>query len=137
MDDKQLETRLKKLKTTYNDMPARSNADKITKAIIKYKAKTKSFHFSYVASLIGVGMIAGVLIAGIFQQSQAPLDSPNDEPKKQEISLENKAQERNYEYKTFEELEDYFNKKVEDTTKRLGYDGFAASDLVLNVSDSL
>jgi hypothetical protein len=137
LDDKQLETRLKKLKTTYNDMPARSNADKITKAIIKYKAKTKSFHFSYVASLIGVGMIAGVLIAGIFQQSQAPLDSPNDEPKKQEISPENKAQERNYEYKTFEELEDYFNKKVEDTTKRLGYDGFAASDLVLNVSDSL
>jgi len=75
MDEKHLEDILNQLKKKYDEMPSISNTETIINSIKKEKKQLKRrFRISYVASFIGVGIIAGILLShGMNQWEKQPI----------------------------------------------------------------
>ncbi len=84
MDDKTLEKRLELLNEGYKRIPPRTDTSSIVKAIQdeqKPKKKKQPIHWSYVASFIGVLLIASVLslqLIGYNKQSANQSDEPKE-----------------------------------------------------------
>ncbi|WP_163103115.1 hypothetical protein [Peribacillus alkalitolerans] len=131
MEDNQLEKRLKQLGDAYESIPTNTDYDRLAKVVIRETKPVKKWAFPYVASLIGVGIIVGILLMGILQNTKEDnLHSENPNDTVVPPDKEKKSNENAYRLKSYEELERYFEKKVAETSERLGYTDFKDSDLV-------
>lgn len=119
MDDKLLEERLSNLKDSYDNMPEDTRKGEILEAIKteqKRKLPKQWHHLPYVASFIGVGMIAGIL----FMQFAGDFGiSPGSETENSHTSSAALANQNEID-KTFIELNEYYNQKHEEAETELG-----------------
>ncbi|WP_108670712.1 hypothetical protein [Peribacillus acanthi] len=135
MEDNQLEKRLEQLNKAYKSIPSKTDYDRLAKVVIKETKPVKKWSFPYVASLIGVGIIAGILLMGILHNSKG--NNLQSEKPKETVVPPSKEEKLNEEIKSYEELESYFDKKVADTSKRLGYKDFKESDMVNEIREKI
>lgn len=115
MDDQFLEKRLNSLKNAYEEMPVKNNTEQIVREVKKIdKSKRHIFHFPYVASFIGVGIITGILLMQFFAQDIAV-------PKDNSAAVEDQEAVSEIEIKqTFAKLLKYYDIKQADLKVKLG-----------------
>ncbi|MFT4413005.1 hypothetical protein ACLM5H_04000 [Fredinandcohnia humi] len=120
MDDKIFEQRLLKVKDSYEQMPSVTNSEAIMKKIKESEqpiTKTRSFYLPYVASFIGVLVVAGILATQlIFQSTQ------NTEGQKETPTVEQQVSAEFIEQKS-KELEEFYQAKLGELKKELDFEG--------------
>ena len=89
MEDKLLEDRLKKLKGSYNEIPTKSSPQKLLNEIMKTeKPQKKKLIMPYVASFIGILLLAGVLGTQLIGQQESRQGiNPTNQEEKEEMQL--------------------------------------------------
>ncbi|RFU70172.1 hypothetical protein D0469_08295 [Peribacillus saganii] len=134
MDDKILEQKLESLKKSYNELPLLSDTEAITSAV--RKSSKKRYRpvplVAYAASLIGVAIISVILALFLMESSKEKNSrQPSGTPPKQEEEQPKTAPA--YEIQSFEELEEYYLKKEQETENLTGIANFSETELAIGV----
>ncbi|PLR92675.1 hypothetical protein [Bacillus sp. T33-2] len=123
MDDTLFEERMTSLKTAYDSMRPDTDRAGILAAIKKEEKRHRSkpfYDFPYVASFIGIGMIAGIFLMQTIGQNESPTQSQNGS-KSPAVESRSKIEVSKAEIdNAFKELQDYYRQRHEQVEKTLG-----------------
>ncbi|WP_133299560.1 tol-pal system YbgF family protein [Bacillus sp. V59.32b] len=136
LDDNQLVEKLDSLKEAYSEIPLQSNPDKIASGVKKNvkKPRRRLTPFSYVACILGVGMISGILLMqwlGDLRQGdhENPSFTENTEP-----FSETKENEKRYTILSVDELREYYQNRVRNTSNIIGMNDFQNTKYAMEVN---
>ncbi|MFC0271026.1 hypothetical protein ACFFIX_06130 [Metabacillus herbersteinensis] len=109
MEDKLLEDRLQKLKGAYNEIPTKTSPEKIINEIKKTeKPKKKRTIMPYVASFVGVLLLAGVLGTQLIGQQGSKPTNPEQIEEMELPTTAEDIEKKNY------EIRGYYERKVDE-----------------------